>query len=212
MNKIHVIMPFSRLHLKDTLIEAYRPMGIILYPIMFKEEYSEFNEDWIVPVYIPEYDADCDCWGKGAYKRNWFIENCEIHDNDYYLTADDDDMYEPDVMDRVKQFDDDIVIISLKRGDHTPEGVTPERCYETSTLFACPENVRIGGISSQQSFVKGKIFKKYLFITSTNCADGKMAIKHKEDGEQTRYEPYLFALFNYYEPGRWEINNGDNGG
>ena len=194
-------MPFSRLELKDILLDAYRPMNIILHPIMFKYEATEFKEAWVEPVIIPI--SKCYAANKGAYKRNWFITNCTIKDEDYYLTVDDDDMYEAGVFDKVKTFDDDIVIISLKRGYHIPDGVLSRRRYETSTLYACPENVRPGHISTQQSFVKGKVFKLRLFEDSSFGSDGIMAVRRKVEGEQIRYEPGLYALFNYYEPGRW---------
>lgn len=76
--------------------------------------------------------------------------------------------------------------------------------YPTSTLVACPENVRVCSISTQQSFVKGKIFRGHLFDDEYHYSDGLMAVHHKNDGEQIRYEPDLYALFNYYEPGRWD--------
>ncbi len=92
---------------KDTLIEAYRPMNIILHPIMFEREAATipFNEPWIFPVVIP---ADQEQGPEGmeihSVKRNWFIKNCEIIDDDYYVSADDDDMYQPNVFDEIKRW------------------------------------------------------------------------------------------------------------
>ena len=192
-----------RHELKETLIEAYRPMGILWHPIMFQDEVAEFSEPWIAPAIIPADSKECNAMMPGNFKRNWWIKNNEIIDDDYYVTVDDDDMYEPGVFDAVKQMNDDIVIISMKRGHSIPEGATEIRKYPTSLLYACEGNIQIGSISAQQSFVKGRIFKAHLFNESNHCWDGEMAIHHKDGGEQIAYRPDLFALFNYYEPGRW---------
>lgn len=204
---IHLVIPFWRHENKEILINAYEPMGIILHPIMFWDEVVSFDEPWIQPVFIPK--------GKETgpkemeiqnIKRNYFIDNCEIIDDDYYVAVDDDDMYEPNVFDEIKKMDNDVVIISMKRGDHIPD-VHPIRQYPTYTLYAEPNSVFVGMISNQQSFVKGSVFKKYLYDANGYCADGRLAVKRKENGEEIAYRPDLYALFNYYEPGRWDINS-----
>lgn len=203
---IHLIIPFSRPENKDKLIEAYRPMGVILHPIMFTGEHVEFDEEvetWIEPTTLRD-DIYVPCLMPGCFKRNWFIKNREIIDDDYYVTVDDDDMYEPNVFDEIKKIDSDIVIISMKRGHRTPKGVPEPRNYPTDTLWARPENVWVGEISAQQSFVKGKIFKEHLHNEEFHAWDGELIVHHKESGEQIIYRPDLFALFNYYEPGRWD--------
>ncbi len=207
MRQVHLITPFMRHNLKEKLIEAYRPMGIIWHPIMFSDEAISFEEPWIWPVFILGNSKECEALMPGNFKRNWFIQHCEIIDDDYYVTVDDDDMYEEGVFDAVKQMDDDIVIISMKRGHFTPMGVPEVRKYSTTTLYAHPDNVQIASISAQQSFVKGKIFKVHLFNEDSHQWDGEIAVHHKGSGEQIRYEPDLFALFNYYEPGRWDDGN-----
>ena len=214
MTQIHIITPFMRANLKETLIEAYRPMNIIWHPIMFFDEMVDFDHQgqnqWIFPLVIPGEAASCKVKMPGCYKRNLFIKNIPIIDDDYYVTADDDDMYESGVFDAIKKMNDDIVIISMKRGDCIPDDVTPIRRYPTSTLIAKPENIQIGRISAQQSFVKGRIFKQHLFNEDSHCWDGEIAIHHKDSGEHVGYRPELFALFNFYEPGRW--NNVENPG
>ncbi len=207
MNQIHLIMPFMRHNLKEILIKVYRPMGIIWHPIMFQNESTNFNEPWIFPLIIPIDSKECKILMPGNFKRNWFIKNNEIINDDYYVTVDDDDMYEAGVFDKIKQMDDDIVVISMKRGRFIPMGVSDIRKYPITTLYAHPDNVQVGKISAQQSFVKGKIFKQHLFNEEYHCWDGEMAIHHKESGEQIRYEPGFFAFFNYYEPGRWDKGN-----
>lgn len=201
--QIHLVTPFYRHHLKDKLIEAYRPMDIIWHPIVFQDEVTDFNESWIFPTIIPMDSKDCKVI-PGNFKRNWFIKNSEIIDDDYYVAVDDDDMYEMGVFNKIKQMSDDIVIISMKRGYQIPMDIEIFRQYSATTLIARPENVKIATISGQQSFIKGKIFKQHLFNEESYVWDGEMAIHHKESGEQIAYRPDLFALFNYYELGRWD--------
>ena len=202
--QIHLVMPLWRREHKDALTAAYRPMDVIWHPIMFQDEAVEFNEPWIFPVIIPMDAKDCKAAHPGTFKRNWFIEHCPITEEDYYVCVDDDDMYESNVMSEIKAMNDDIVIISMKRGHKIPvEAVHPRR-YPIDTLYAQPDYVAIAGISGQQSFVKGKIYREHPFDDSSGTWDGEMAIHHKESGEQIAYRPDLFALFNYYEPGRWE--------
>lgn len=188
-------------------------MGVILHPIMFEDEFILFRDEnaayghlpsWIFPSMVPMDSKDCKVMMPGTFKRNWFIQHNKIIDDDYYVTVDDDDMYEPNVFDEIKKMDDDIVIISMKRGHRTPKGVVEPRNYPTDTLWARPEKVALGEISAQQSFVKGKIFKEHLHNEEFHCWDGELAVHHKESGEQIAYRPDLFALFNYYEPGRWD--------
>jgi hypothetical protein len=174
---------------------------------MFQDEATEFAEPWIFPLIIPVNSRDCTALMPGNFKRNYFIKNAEIVDDDYYVTVDDDDMYDAGVFDKIKSMDDDIVVISMKRGDFIPMGVSEIRKYPTTTLYAHPDNVQTGSISAQQSFIKGKIFKTHLFNEENHCWDGEMAMHHKESGEQIKYEPELYALFNYYEPGRWDRGN-----
>jgi len=98
MKQIHLVMPFTRKENKDILIAAYRSMNIILHPIMFQDEVIDFDESrwwWIEPLVIPmNSTSDLGNLYPQDFKRNYFIEHYEIIDNDYYVAADDDDMYE----------------------------------------------------------------------------------------------------------------------
>ncbi len=201
--QIHLVIPFWRKNQKNVLIEAYRPMAVHLHPIMFEDEAIDWKEPWVHPVVIPMKADSVKGVIPGNFKRNWFIQNEQIIDNDYYVCADDDDLYEPGVMAEIKKHDEDIVIISMKRGQSIPGNVTYLRRYCTNTLEAHPDNIQPGQISGQQSFVKGRIYGAHLFDEQSGTWDGEMALHHKESGEQTAYRPDLFALFNYYEPGRW---------
>ena len=179
-------------------------MNVILHPIMFQDEVTDFNELWIEPFIILIDSSKCQAERIECFKRNKFIASHPFSDEDYYACVDDDDMYEPGVFGEIKKMDEDIVIISMKRGNNIPDDIIPTRRYPTTTLIANPEKVCLGKISGQQSFVKGKIFKDHLFNEDYHCWDGEIAIHYKESGEQIAYRPDLFVLFNYFEPQRWE--------
>ena len=37
MTQVHLIMPYMRAQNKEVLLDAYRPMNVILHPIMFAD-------------------------------------------------------------------------------------------------------------------------------------------------------------------------------
>ena len=201
-NQIHLVMPFTRTFMINRLTADYLPMGIIWHPIMFKDQEVEFKGDWIKPVIIPENAPEHPHALDAITKINHFIRMHEFVDDDYYIQTTDDGMFEPNVFSAIKEMDDEVVIISLKRGDHIPPGVPAVRAYPTNTLFAHPDNVRIGEVSGDQVFIKGRIFKSYLWDNKSMVADGVMAM-HMKEFHQVAYRPDLFSLFNYFEPGRY---------
>jgi hypothetical protein len=203
-NNIHLVMPFYRQENKQKLIDAYRSTDIILHPIMFQDEVTEFDEPWIKPFIIPSNSTDCEAERIECYKRNKFVFSHEFINSDYYVCVDDDDMYEPGVFDEIRKMDSDIVIVSMKRGYQIPKDASPSRQYHTNTLIAHPDNIALGHISGQQSFIKGHIFKQHSFHENYQAWDYLIIHNHKETGKQITYRPELYALFNYYEPGRWE--------
>jgi len=199
---IHLVMPFWRHENKETLINAYQPMNIILHPIMFQDEVAEFDKEWIFPLIIPMDSKDCNANLIECFKRNYYIQNATIEDEDYYVMADDDDLYESGVFDAIKKLDSEVVIISMKRGDSIPDSVKEARAYPTTTLYAHPNSVFVEYISAQQLIVKGKIFRRHEHKDKL-CWDGELAEQYKKLYE-IEYKPNLYALFNFFEPGRWD--------
>lgn len=198
MNKIHIIMPFSRVAMKDELISLYGNKGIVLHPIVFKDQNIEWGKDWIKPFVVFGGHGDI-CY----YKINQFIESGLIEDDDYYWCMCDDDAIESNVIPEIKKLKDDVIFISMKRGYATPRNVAPINQHPANTLIACPENVVPSSIGMEQMIIKGRIFKSIRYEETEPRADGLMAVYLKENFP-IRYEPNLFVLFNYYEPGRWE--------
>jgi len=186
--QIHLIMPFGRPHLKEILLREYEPMGVILHPIFLPGETVCFEEtDWVQPYVC----------GKG---------NTEIIDRDFYIVMPDDNMIEPGVCDKIRGMEDDIVVVSMKRGDKVPAEVTTVsgRC-PTHTLYAHPSCMRPCGVGIEQLFIRGFIFKKIRLDEHDIWGDGVLA-SHLARWYPIRYEPELYVRFNYYEPGRWDEN------
>jgi len=187
LKDIHLVMPFSRYHLKDDLIAHYGPMGIMMHPIIYSSaQLIRFNRAWVDEFVIlgdePVWPPVDPCYAK----INEFIAGHDFVDDDYYVVACDDDMFEDGVFDAIKKMDDDIVVISMKRADGW------------STLNADPKSMKTGFVGCEQLFIKGHIFKTLQYNDKNNCADGEMAeaLKRRED---IRYEPLLFALWNYLD-------------
>ena len=145
MKDIHLIMPFSRPENIERLINAYEGTGVYMHPILFEDEAEKckplWSKLWIRPFVIRESSKLCTVLMPGTYKRNRWIAENKVIDDDYYLTADDDDSYEANVFDEVRGMDSDVVIISMKRGTKVPDEADIVRNYPTSTLIAKPENM-----------------------------------------------------------------------
>jgi len=204
---IHLMMPFSRYHLWDKLINAYKSMNVILHPLMLsmetlKESFVDIDGNWIQPMFSLSTK-----FNQSAI-LNEFIRNTNINNDDYYVSVSDDDMYEPGVFDAIRNMDDPVVFISMKRGYRVPENAPDDKKYPTTTLLACPENVRIGCVGGEQMFMKGSVLKTVFFDEiNTAVADGFVA-ENLKSCYPIRFAPDLFCLFNYYEPGRWKIMDG----
>lgn len=210
MKNIHIVTALSRLNLVHTLIEYYQEMDIIWHPVMFIDESVRVDRiiyelNWIQP-HVLHSTFNPNMYTNGYIKKNAFIKEYPIINNDYYFILDDDDMIESEAVNKIKYMDDDVIFISMKRGHQIPQGLPAARQYPISMLEAKQENVRLGCISQQQYVVKGKVFKKLDFDVNDHCADGAMAVWLRDHYEVT-YQPQLYALFNYFEEGRWNKEN-----
>lgn len=193
MKKIHLIMPFSRRHLKDKLIQYYEPMDIIIHQIMYKsEKYIDFKRKWVKPCIISDKPSDKSI-NIGNHAVNCFIKDHEFTDNDYYIITPDDDMFNSDVFNKIKKMDNDIIVISMDRGKLTS--------YK-QMLYAEQKYMRVGYVGAEQVFIKGKIFKELKYDDTDCCGDG-VVIESLKEKYDFRYEPKLFVKFNYFNPKWW---------
>jgi hypothetical protein len=199
MKNVHVVMPFKRHQHTQNLIDYYSKTNTILYPLTFVDEKPmDAIADWIRPFVTQRQEAVFPC----AKLINLFIKTANIVNDEYYVQANDDEIYEDGVFKQISEYDDDVVVISMKRGHHIP---TKSECppYLTTTIMGDPNNMFVGQIGGEQVFIKGRIFKTLNFSETDVCRDGIIAeeLKHKY---RIRYEPNLYCLFNYFEPGRWD--------
>jgi hypothetical protein len=198
--KIHIGTPLYRLWLVPTLKHYLEPMGIEWYPIMTPSERVEFNEDWIHPLHVKELEPGV---GVGR-KMNDLIDAYEIENNDYYCWMMDDDMYEPGFFDTIRQQTAKIIICSLYRGDTVPMHDGQMKHPARSIVARNINQMRPGHMDVQQYIVKGEILRKYRFEARHPMADGVYAkVLADNHADEIVFLPGLYALFNYFQPGRY---------
>jgi len=134
----------------------------------------------------------------GHYLVNCYIET-GLQDEDRYVVATDDDFIEPGLFSEIDKYDDDIIIVSMKRSNK-PSG-TDAGC-PFGTLIASPENMKTCFVGFEQLVIKGKILKNYR-CEGVYHADGLLLEKlWSEHMEKFRFLPDCYVYFNYLFPGR----------
>lgn len=195
---IHLIMPFARFHLKEALESYIGPLNVILHPIISDHIKPEiiFGIKRVEPLYV-KINCRGNSWGITAEKLNKWILTNSIVDEDLYGIINDDDIIEKNVIDALRNFDEEIIFISMERGQHVAP--TQHPCH---TLYAYPENIKPLCVSLQQYFVRGSILKTLTF-SHEFAGDGIMA-EYLANNYKVRYEPSLSLKMNYFEIGRWD--------
>lgn len=125
-----------------------------------------------------------------------------------YMILCDDDSVEEGFFDKIP--DEDVVCVSMKRGDAPVnhviwEDFTKEQGkWETNVdiLEAKPENMKLACVAGEQLIVKGKILRNFRYGLS-NVGDGQMVLKIASEFPIT-YVPDAYVLFNYFEDGRYK--------
>jgi hypothetical protein len=169
----------------------------------------KFSESWITSYVCP--NAYEEFWSRCHGALNWFIDTQKINDDEMYCFMNDDDGYEPNFFNTVDKViseaetnhsvEHDVIIVSMKRGHNIPRDVIPVRQHPTNTLFADPDNMKVGLVGLEQIIIRGKLLKKYR-IPMDVCGDG-MFISQVVQENHVAYAPHANVLFNYFEPGRW---------
>jgi hypothetical protein len=201
VGQVHIITPFHRPQNASALIAHLEPMRVIWHPIC--DVHVEFDAPWIVPLYVVLPPGRLIL----HQKHNYWIETQPIVDSDWYGFMNDDDGYEPNVMDMVRsKTTSQVVVISMKRGDRTPPGTPPGSAHDIYTLRAAPEEMRVCYAGVEQLFVRGSVLRTLRFVDD-NCGDGLM-MEYVTRRFPTTYEPNYYALFNVLEAGRWDTEPG----
>ena len=199
---IHILTPFTRFENLPFYIENLSKLKIIWHPILEKPD-DRFNLPWIEPFYCQNKTTRGDVM---YYKLNMFFVDGDIVDNDKYFIMNDDDWFDPTIIDKLSTMPDPIIFVSMKRGHNYLGG------HPTVTLLASP-NVHIGTIGVEQYILNGTILKQIRFNSNTDLSTGFPPNRQgSADGHlaellmklfSVRYEPDLFMYFNWLEKGRW---------
>ena len=205
----HVLMPFYRKHLTETLIKHLKPMNVIWHPICDHvdiEPFEDINEQWIQPALTPKLKIGQET----AYKKvNDCVDRIDIVDDDYYGFVGDDDMYAPGFIDKIKQQSAKIIVYSCSRGEVTPNDDCPYKWPPIDLVINTLDDIRIANIDFCQYIVKGEILRQMRFGEHNVCDDGHYAIGLKE-----RWPNDILIMKeigvnkNYFQPGRYTIDRG----
>lgn len=201
--KVHVITPFYRKHLVQTLIKHLEPMNIEWYPMCNPDEIEPFTKidiKWIHPkICGPSIPSDVQ-----AFKKlNDFIDTQKIHDHDYYCFMGDDDMYEPGFFDIIRKQTEDIIFCSGSRGNRKPGSGPIIQGFRALRIFN-ENDIKPGNINLAQYIIKGKILRQIRFENKHGHDDGTLAVELKNKFKHNFVIlPDLFVFINYFEPGRY---------
>ncbi len=208
MTAIHIVTPFSRPEyfpfLKANLAQA-DSWTLLVTPGQAADFSHQIPHPLTVVDGFPEGSDIC-----YAKVNAWIVGHASnIRDEDYYQFMCDDDALPTGVLPTLKSRDEDIIVISCKRGDQVPQGPPP---HPTWPLYAAPENMSVSKATWEQAVIKGKILKTLRFNSMSATADGEMmADLHAIHGPRIKYLPDLFLKFNYLQPGRWHERSHESG-
>ena len=193
----HVITAFNRWQNLQAMIDLLGPLNLTWEPIFddTPENRDRFpKQDWIVPRFCPLAPEG---WHPAAWPIYWHPCHCEIDPRARYCILTDDDGYEADFFDKIDSVDGDVLIASMKRGDHSAASG-----YPTDTLLAAPENMHCARIGGEQIVVSGVIWSKFRHL-HTAAGDWPW-IAAITSAYAPVFVPDAFVRFNALEPGRWK--------
>lgn len=196
----HVVTPFWRTKNLVPLLNMLQPMGVhwhLAYDQNQRPELPAGSEKWITTAECPPAEPG---WFVGHWKFNWYLNQIKWDVEARYILLSDDDFFEPDFFPKMDAVDGDVLICSMKRGDHSPPTQhTPMQA--THTLLACAQNLGCGGIGGQQIMMAGWAYRRYR-LGPGFAGDWDMI-----HGVLLSYVPVFvpdaFVWYNYLEPGRW---------
>lgn len=203
MAKITVITPFQRRENIQLLADILKGKANWIVLVDDESLLNAFPE-WVT---VKKYDKPRDGICKSNSLINTFISEGLDKETQYMILCDDDSV-EDGFFDKIP--DEDVVCVSMKRGDKEVqyvEWIDYEKqqgrwILGIDVLTAAPENMKIGRVGGEQLIIKGKILRDYRYGLS-NIGDGQMAARVAEEKKIT-YMPDAYVLFNYFEDGRYE--------
>ena len=202
----NIITPLARFENYNKLKESLKPLNIKWHIIIDSDKnfIVDEKEDWINIYVCP--NEGIDFWARCNNSINWFIENHLTTNEEYYGILNDDDSYEENFFEKIKNslnntIENNLLIVSMLRGHNIPKEAIPIRRHPTTTLLATPQNMRVGGVGVEQFFIKGKLLEKHRLPLLAH-GDGLFIVELVNNYKPT-YLPNCFVLFNFFEPGRW---------
>jgi hypothetical protein len=206
----HVITPMTRVHLfpnlKEMLEKQFGFNHKIIWHILLDYdnpttldiETNGSDQDLIRFHRLKIQDSDQD---KGHLILNKFFDDIDIKPDHRYNVLCDDDAYGDGFFESLNNHKGDVIICSMERGNTIPTGLDPKRAHPTYKLWACKENLILGGVGMEQIILAGKVLSRYR-IPSQHFGDGMFIIGIAKDNP-VEFAPEVTSLFNYFEPGRW---------
>lgn len=201
----HILTPLRRYENLEKLINmltAHRATTDIHWHVICDDDAPFqlfFRQPWIHVYY--QNNSESTFWGRCNFAINRWLDNHPLNEEDMYQILNDDDALETGFYDKVSKHDGGLIIVSMKRGDKTPDGVTAERAHSTNTLVAEPGHMKVGHVGVEQFIVSGKNFRGAR-LPLRIAGDGEL-VQYLTGTFDTIYEPEAFVQFNYFEKGRW---------
>lgn len=209
--KVNVITPFSRSEnfaaLRDMLLAQGAASWTLLQ--MESERGPEFNTDdylnviggdgWLSCRYLdvpPKTE-----FHPGMTMVNTFIQRGDFNPDERYTFFPDDNWYPPGLIERVSQCDEPMVVTSMKRGDHQPDGVSKHPAWG---LVAAEWNMSFGHVGLEQAFFRGDVLNEMATWDIDIRVPNEYLLISASKKFETKYIPDLFVWFNWFEEGRWE--------
>ncbi len=207
--QMNVITPFSRFENKNFYLENFVDKNVVWHPLLTPDDAKKFITDdlpsWVKPYVIPRVPTDRNIV---KYKLNMYLIDGDVQDNERYMVLCDDDWVEADFFKKLEEIQDDIILVSMKRGHHYLGG------HPIETLIADPNFSHVGTIGFEQMIIKGKILQQIRFRSDHDLSSGYPSHRQGDsDGHAyemlaklfpIKYCPEIFVLFNLLEPGRWD--------
>lgn len=196
--KYRVITPFARLENFAKLSERLQPRGVewhLLVDDGLNWDMQFPADSWIKVFHYPKAQP---FWRAWANHLNAYIATAEIPDDIRCVIMNDDDLVPIDFFTRLDGYSGEFIVCSMMRGHHSPPG---GHGHPTTTLVACPQNLRVGAVGCEEAIVSGRLFKTMRFADDI-CADG-MAIVELAKRHPPVFAADVVVYFNALEVGRW---------
>lgn len=197
----NILMPFSRWFNLIDIGCCLRPQGVQLHLLKIEgEKETPPLGDW---VHSYQFDPPPENHFVGHWLVNQFLDSVKINNEERYQVLTDDDLVEDGFYNKLKPFDDDVLVTSMKRSNIDSGGGA--NCG-FGTLIASPEEMKVGHVGFEQILAKGKVLKQYR-CGSRYEADGDLIEKMWSDGmEKFRFVPDAYVLFDRLPPGAYKCN------